>query len=283
MLAVSRGKLDEDGRLRLGARYRGDLIFAKPAEAQRTLARRIGDLQVDVLGIQEVESIEALEDFVSDFGLRRAGFRHLALVEGNDDRLIDVALNLEASAGRGHLVARHRTHPDAPDRPIFSRDLLQAEILDPDRRRVFLTVYVNHLKSQLGGDESGRRRTRQAEAIAQVLFDHPAGGPYVVLGDINDAPESEPLASLPGTGLVNASRAHGEADVLPLRRSHASRQAALDPPIPRRGTDRLWRYDHARVSPDLRDRVVDAWILRRTTRGGDASDHDPAAVELRLE
>ena len=45
-----------------------------------------------MIGSQEVESIDALEDFVRFLKLREAAFRHLALIEGNDDRFIDVAL-----------------------------------------------------------------------------------------------------------------------------------------------------------------------------------------------
>jgi hypothetical protein len=90
---LSRGTIGPDGKLQWRRTFKGKLIRGTDLKAQQTIARRIKELDVDVLGVQEVENLEALEDFVSYFGLRDAGFRHLALVEGHDKRLIDVGLS----------------------------------------------------------------------------------------------------------------------------------------------------------------------------------------------
>jgi hypothetical protein len=60
--------------------------------AQETLAERIEALEIDVLCVQEVEDLAALEDFVKYLDLETAGFKHLSLVEGNDHRFIDVGV-----------------------------------------------------------------------------------------------------------------------------------------------------------------------------------------------
>ena len=49
--------------------YDGRVVFKKKPEAQKTLADRIKAIDVDVLALQEVESIEALEEFVDEQGL----------------------------------------------------------------------------------------------------------------------------------------------------------------------------------------------------------------------
>jgi len=282
---VSRGKIGPDGKLHWQREFKGKLILAKDPEAQETLASRIKALDVDVLGVQEVEDLAALEDFVSDLGLETVGFKHLSLVEGNDPRFIDVGVVSKLPLG-GVRSWRHHVHRDRPGEPAFSRDLLEVAILNPENREPVLTVYVNHLKSQLawGEDEKRKndeRRRRQAESIIEIIEEHPPGTPYLLLGDMNDTPESEPLAPLLEAGLFDALAGAEE------------RGGPYPPGDPTPPPDRPWThryrgdgkttyelYDQIWASPDLQDKITGAWILRRTLRGGDASDHDPAAVEI---
>lgn len=168
--------------------FNGKLIRAKDPKAQKTLAERIKALDVDVLCVQEVENLDALEDFVKFFRLNDEGLEHLSLVEGNDKRLIDVGVISKLPLGAVSSW-RHRTHPDDPAETVFSRDLLQVEILEPKDRQPVLTVYVNHHKSQLADDEeekrkNDRRRKRQAESIASIIEENPPGTPYLVVGDM---------------------------------------------------------------------------------------------------
>lgn len=282
---LSRGRIGPDGKLRWYRTYKGKLVHGKKEEAQRTLAQRIKELDVDVLTVQEVENLEALEDFVRFLGLDDEGFKHLSLIEGNDPRLIDVGVISKLPLG-SVTSWRHRTHRDDTARPIFSRDLLQVEILRPDDRRPALTVYVNHLKSQLADtraeeEENDTRRLRQAESIVKVIEENPPGTPYLVLGDMNDTPDSEPLAPLSQDGLF---------DALAGAEERGGPYPDNDPTPP---PDRPWThryrgdgkttyelYDQIWASPDLNGKVAKAWILRRTLRGGNATDHDPAAIEL---
>ena len=285
-IAVSgRGTVEGDGRIVWRRTFRGKLILGKSPEAQQTLADRIEQLDVDVLAVQEVENLPALEDFVRFFRLTRAGYRHLALVEGNDRRLIDVGLVSRLPIG-AVTSWRHRTHPQAPTKPVFSRDLLQVEILGGRDRRPVLTLYVNHLKSQLAEDENDvrnndTRRLQQAESVMTIIREEPPRSPYVVLGDMNAGPEDGSLAPL----------AHGLAPALAGARETGGPYPANDPTPPPvgvpwthryrgDGTTRYELYDQIWLDPRIADRLDDAWILRRTSRGGDASDHDPAAIRL---
>ena len=55
--------------------YDGRLVFKKKPEATAKLATRIKALDVDVLAVQEVESIESLDEFVENRVWRRPGTR----------------------------------------------------------------------------------------------------------------------------------------------------------------------------------------------------------------
>ncbi|HXR31524.1 MAG TPA: endonuclease/exonuclease/phosphatase family protein [Solirubrobacterales bacterium] len=284
---VSRGVIGPDGKLQWRRMFKGKLVRAKDPKAQKTLAERIKALDVDVLCVQEVENLDALEDFVKFFRLNDEGFEHLSLVEGNDKRLIDVGVISKLPLGEVSSW-RHRTHPDDPAETVFSRDLLQVEILEPKDRQPVLTVYVNHLKSQLADDEeevrkNDRRRQRQAESIASIIEENPPGTPYLVVGDMNDTPDSPPLSALEEKAKLFDALAKAE------ERGGPYPEGDPTPPPDRPWTHRYRGdgktsyelYDQIWASPDLRDKVGEAWILRRTLRGGNASDHDPAAVELK--
>jgi endonuclease/exonuclease/phosphatase family metal-dependent hydrolase len=267
-------------------RFTGRPVFRKDPEAQRTLARRIRAMEVDVLALQEVENIETLAEFVREHRLRDAGYRHLSLVEGNDDRLIDVAVLSRLPLGPV-TSWRHRTYrTGTKERPIFSRDLTGVEVLTPGRRRVLFTLYNTHLKSQLARNDAEReaateRRRRQAATIAAILRERGTAGRYVVVGDFNDTPNAAALAPLRRLGLVDALTE-------PMERGGPFRPPADDVPATTAWTHRFRQpggsrydlFDQIWLSSDLADRLRGSWILRRTRLEGDASDHDPAWVAL---
>jgi endonuclease/exonuclease/phosphatase family metal-dependent hydrolase len=264
----------------------GKLVYEKSADARATLARRILEMDVDVLAVQEVEDVKTLEGFARSEALAAQGYRHIVLVEGNDQRLIDVGLLSRLPLG-AVTSWRHRTYQDKGGEPIFSRDLLEVDVLDRKRSRTLFTIFVNHLKSQLARNEAerergNRRRRRQAETIGAVLAQH-APGPVIVLGDMNDAPDSSRLAPLPAASLVNAL---GNAT------ERGGPYPASDPDQPTSpvwthrykagGPARYELFDQIWLSADLAVAQTGAFILRRTSRGGDATDHDPAWVKLSL-
>jgi predicted extracellular nuclease len=283
---LSRGTIGPDGKLHWLRTFKGRLIHAKKEDAQKTLAKRIEELDVDVLAVQEVENLTALEDFVRYLHLDDKGFHHLSLVEGNDDRFIDVGVISKLPLG-SVTSWRHRTHSEDPGNTVFSRDLLQVEILDPGSGKPVLTVYVNHLKSQLAETPEDKvnndtRRRRQAESIAGVIAENPPGTPYLVVGDMNDTPDSDPLAAIGKAGMFNAlteaeerGGPYPDDDPTPPPQNHPWTHRFRGD-----GETRYDLYDQIWASSDLSGKVEKAWILRRTLRGGNASDHDPAAIEL---
>ncbi|MGL3608248.1 endonuclease/exonuclease/phosphatase family protein [Rhizobium sp. G187] len=169
--------------------------------AMRNTARVIRDLKADVLGVVEAESrpvLKAFNDEILPF-VEGTAFRHVMLIDGNDERGIDVGL----LSGPAFPIGRMRSHvddrlSDGSDRTVFSRDCPEFEVTTAKGER--LLVMVNHFKSKgFGGTaESNRRRTAQATRVAEICAERLADGwDYIaVVGDLNDTPDSDPLKPL---------------------------------------------------------------------------------------
>ena len=160
-------------------------------------ARVIADVAPDVLGVVEAENRVVLKRF-ADAELRSATaplYPHVMLVDGNDERGIDVAALTRA----GWPITGIRSHVDDRDSKglVFSRDCPEFEIRTPGGHR--LVVLVNHLKSKGYGSQAANdaRRRRQAERVAEIYRARRKDAAYVaILGDFNDTPGSAPLKPL---------------------------------------------------------------------------------------
>jgi endonuclease/exonuclease/phosphatase family metal-dependent hydrolase len=162
-------------------------------------ARVIADLRPDILGVVEAENRVVLKHF-ADAQLMDTDdaslYPQIMLIDGNDDRGIDVAILTR----HGWPLGSIRTHVDDSDGDgiIFSRDCPEYEVRTPGGHR--LVVLVNHLKSKGFGRQSDNdaKRRRQAQRIADIYRRlREESVVYVaVLGDFNDAADSEPLAPL---------------------------------------------------------------------------------------
>jgi endonuclease/exonuclease/phosphatase family metal-dependent hydrolase len=192
------------------------------AAAIANTARVIRDVNPQVLGVVEAENRVVLKHF-TDAQLRTDPpggnghdvplFPHVMLIDGNDDRGIDVALLSQ----EGYPLGPMRSHLDDMDEHgvVFSRDCPEYELRTPGGRR--LVVLVNHLKSKGYGSQAANnaRRLRQAEQVAIIYRRLRASGvAYIaILGDFNDTPTSAPLAPLlTGTDLRDISTHPGFDD-----------------------------------------------------------------------
>jgi endonuclease/exonuclease/phosphatase family metal-dependent hydrolase len=190
--------------------YTGKLVQPKPPAERKVIADRVKAINVDVLAVQEVEDIGVLRQFaLDDLG---GMYPYQVLVEGNDQRLIDVGLLSRYPIG-AVTSWRFAVHPDEPHDYIFSRDLLEVEILEPKRRERIFTVFNTHLKSNyMRWDEDPTvaipriqaRRRRQAESVAAIVAARTRpNSHYLVTGDMNDGADAESLAAFRAAGWVN--------------------------------------------------------------------------------
>lgn len=274
--------------------FMGRLVKAKAADATTEIADRIREMDVDILAVQEVEHIEILKQFNRD----QLGklYPHVVLIEGNDNRLIDVGLMSKRPLG---AITSYQTarHSDDPTRRVFGRDLLQVEVLK-DNGDKLLTIYNNHLKSHFvpftddpvqGVIDANARRRRQAETISRLVSKQErVGSKFVILGDMNDPPESPdlaPMLTIDGHMLVNGLDAAIETRPAkpetqgqgpgPATNTWTHRFNPPGPEFPRyEQLDQIWLSE--RLAPNL----VSAHIARRSKHGGDGSDHDPAWIVL---
>jgi endonuclease/exonuclease/phosphatase family metal-dependent hydrolase len=266
-LRQNRGNLLErpsSGGIKIVANGRGDWIGwvelksgAVDELATRHTAMVIRDIHSDILGVVEVESRIALQRFAGSV-LKEVGaspFAHFMAIDGNDDRGIDVGI----ATKRGFEILAIRSHVDDADGQgrIFSRDCPEYTIATPSGQR--LIVLVNHFKSKGFGSpaESSAKRRRQARRVVQIYKRLLADGEtnVVVLGDLNDAPDSNPLAALrTDTDLRDISQ-------LPAFTSDGR------PGTYENGT-KSDKIDYILLSPALQQRVTGGAIFRKGVWGG---------------
>lgn len=200
----------------------------KSAESERALAQVILSSEADVIALQEVEKLSALKEFRDEQGLADE-YPHLVLVEGNDNRGIDVALMSKLPIEN---VVSHKdeTFPieGQKDRG-FLRDLLQADINVPEYGPV--RFFVSHFASKIGGKRADRMRIAEAKAAREIIKNETKDFPsqkFVIMGDFNDTPDSPTVKEFlrtdsDGWGLVDAFRNEPEAVSYPTRESTAKK------------------------------------------------------------
>lgn len=262
-LRQNRGRLlkrRRSGEVEIVAGGRGDWIGWVELTTDRVdelailnTARVIKDVAADIVGVIEAENRVALKRF-TDAGLFGA-YPHVMVVDGNDERGINVGVLSTAD----YPLIGQRSHVDDTDAEgrIFSRDCPEYHFRTPAGRR--LVVLVNHLKSKGYGGKlaSDATRRRQAQRIADVYRELVADGmpDVAVVGDLNDTPDSSPLA--------------------PLLQETDLRDISSHPAFDDGGRPGTYSYctarnkiDYVLLSPSLFARATGGGILRKGVWGG---------------
>jgi endonuclease/exonuclease/phosphatase family metal-dependent hydrolase len=173
--------------------------------ATRMTAKVIDTLGADVIALVEAENRPSLIRFQHDV-IGSQLYDHIMLIDGNDDRGIDVAVMTRA----GFDIELIRSHVDDTDhgKLIFSRDCAEYHLKTPSNER--LVLLVNHFKSKGFGSQadSNRKRKLQAQRVKTIYEGLRQGGAdnVAIVGDFNDTPDSNPLSPLiQGTDLKDIS------------------------------------------------------------------------------
>ncbi len=225
--------------------------------ATENTARIIGLLQADVLCVIEAENRIGLKRFNEEV-LPKVGvepFAHVMLIDGNDDRGIDVGIMTR----QNYEIVRMLSHVDDKDGRglIFSRDCAEYEIKTAAGNTLLL---VNHFKSKGYGKAaaSAEKRLRQAKQVRKIYEERlQAGCDYVaVVGDLNETPDAWPLDPL-----------IREESTLTDIMAHPKFQGDGRPGTHGNGT-KAGKFDYILMSPKLSAKVTQGGIERRGVWGG---------------
>jgi endonuclease/exonuclease/phosphatase family metal-dependent hydrolase len=172
-------------------------------KATSNTARVIAEVNPDILLCVEAENRPTLVRFNEQVLQARfqCGFPHVMVIDGNDDRGIDVGIlsRYPLSGMRSHVDDRN---PNGER--TFSRDCPEFVVqLAADKA---IVVIPNHFKSKRGGNDqsSQDRRLAQASAASAIATAALQVSPLVLLGgDLNDTPDSDALQPLWQAGFVD--------------------------------------------------------------------------------
>lgn len=250
----------------------------KPRAKIYDMGYRLRQSSADIVGLQEIENFGALTDFVqASVGPGFKTTKGIVSQQSNDPRGIDLGLLSALPLGR---VVSHRFHEFKTPKGHnyrFGRDCLQVEVLTKDRAEILLTAFVCHFKSkysrfspvdepaEYAADQARSADKREGEAnevvrIVQSALD-PAQDRFVVMGDLNDTPDSPALAPLCGAGnplgLTNATSllAASNDGGSPTRRPRDTHLWKRRDPVTGKSVKTWAQIDHILCSPAL-------WALR---------------------
>jgi hypothetical protein len=223
--------------------------------ATRMTAQVIKDVDADVLAVVEAEDRIALKRFNEQL-LRPVGAAYdcIMLIDGNDDRGIDVGLMTKRGVDIGGIVSH--VDDSVEGRRIFSRDCPEFTVR---AGRKSLLVMVNHFKSKGFGSqaESDAKRRAQAARVREIYEQRRKKVKAVaVVGDLNDTPASDALRPLLGDG----------SDLRDIS-EHPDFRSDGRPGTFGNGTAAN-KIDYLLLSPYLFERVTAGGVWRRGVWGG---------------
>jgi endonuclease/exonuclease/phosphatase family metal-dependent hydrolase len=185
-------------------------LTRKPANdiAVKNTARVIADLNADIVCLVEVENRPLLQQFHDNILYKlylkkqnKKGYKYIRLVDGNDDRGIDVAImsRLPLNWIKSHI--HETTSYNGKTVNLYSRDCLEVDVQATDKHPI--RFFINHFKSMgyspPNDTKSDRRRLGQAKGVVNLASNLNLEKDFVVVaGDLNSEPASpslEPLVS----------------------------------------------------------------------------------------
>lgn len=240
-------------------------------QATRNTARVIKEVDADVLGVVEAENRPALVRFCKDVmpAVQGTPYDHIMLIDGNDDRGIDVGLMTRKKFN----IVSIASHVDDEDDSglIFSRDCAQFEI--ETEKGNTLVVLANHFKSKGFGSQasSNAKRKRQATRVATIYRQLRQQHKFIAItGDFNDTPDSDPIGPLfSQTGLKDISELAGFQD--------GGRPGTF------KNCTASNKIDYILLSPDLFEKATAGGIFRMGVWGGTNGTLFPHFPEITRE
>jgi endonuclease/exonuclease/phosphatase family metal-dependent hydrolase len=262
--------------------------YAKSEESRSKVRQMIREMRADVLALQEIGSVKALEGLRE--GLRAEGcdFPYVAHVVGSDTNIqVGVLSKFPIIESREHtndnFLLRGRRYR-------VGRGFAELRIQVGTNYTFWLiTAHLKSKRAVVFADES-EVRLEEAKILRQkvdaVLATEPEAN-LVVLGDFNDNRNSPPISVLVGRG------AHKLIDTRPVERNGDGSVAGVAG-ASARGRDSVWthyyaeaetysRLDYILVSRGMaREWIPNETYIVATPFWGEASDHRPIVATFEI-
>lgn len=149
-------------------------------ERKANLRAVLNTLDADVIGFQEIQDREALENILND------DYEIAFIDDPNEVQELGLAVKKPFT-----ILSQKYAFPDTAHNFAFprKRDVLVAEIEGHGQQ---FTVMVHHAKSRSGGRNNNDARREEASAMmVDYIRNELAGKNVVILGDFNDTPDDK--------------------------------------------------------------------------------------------
>lgn len=172
--------------------------YPKPESEKAVVRDTIRSVAPDILALQEIGSEEYLLELRDDLAREGLVYEGWAIALATDE------VRRTAALWKGEVAVEAVSHADLGFRHFgeavtVKRGLLELKLLD-EQGQGRASVFVAHLKSRYTDDKrdprSARRRAGEAEAARErilQLYPEPESSRYLVVGDLNDGPNSSPV------------------------------------------------------------------------------------------
>ncbi len=245
--------------------------YPKPEAEKLALREAVRGMNADVLALEEMGDRPFLAELQRDLRAEGERYDHAALLNGPDpDRHVAVLSRRPFKRVQPHA---NISFDYQGRRERVKRGMLEVAFDVPGGE---LTVFIVHLKSRLTENsddpQSSVRRTKEARAVRQLIlnrFPDPSRARFVLLGDLNDTPESKPVKLLMHRGSTVIVRMLPTADRREEMWTHYYKREHS-----------YSRIDYALVSPALLVCAAASAIVYDGPGVRAASDHRPVLLTL---
>ncbi|MCG8345452.1 MAG: hypothetical protein MI685_09910 [Chlorobiales bacterium] len=248
--------------------------------------RVIRDVDADILAVVEAENRVVLRQFIEvvfekvkhEIDTPVRPFNEIMLIDGNDNRGIDVGLMTKEGYKIGMMRSHiHDTLKDlheeelkgdvlpaslSDDRPVYSRDSPEYAVTTPSGEVVW--IIPNHFKSKFGRNYRYSTDKRTAQSIyTRAIYErlrNQGHDKIVILGDLNDTPDSDALLPLLEKSDLKDVSVHDCFDPGEFKGRKNSDEKGIGTYDLGNDSDKI---DYILLSPALFDRVTAAGLFRK--------------------